>query len=150
MRAAAMTISQARTEPDLSMTPERQQQLEEIAAGRGVRLWRRAQSVLLAEQGLPVAEIAAQVGLSPDRVRYWLRRYRREGMVIFDAPAASAPAATQGAPDAEQKDALAVMDLCRRYSVDMAHARYCVELSLRLFDDTADIHGLPPESRRLL
>ena len=145
-----MTISQARTEPDLSMTPERQQQLEEIAAGRGVRLWRRAQSVLLAEQGLPVAEIAAQVGLSPDRVRYWLRRYRREGMVIFDAPAASAPAATQGAPDAEQKDALAVMDLCRRYSVDMAHARYCVELSLRLFDDTADIHGLPPESRRLL
>ncbi len=145
-----MTISQAQGDPDLSTTLERQQRLEQIAAGQGVRLRRRSQIVLLAERGLLPNEIAAQVGLSPDRVRYWLRRYRHEGMAIFNPPVASALAATPDTPDVEQKDALSVMDLCRRYSVDMAHARYCVDLSLRLFDDTADIHKLPPEARRLL
>ncbi len=145
-----MTISQAQTEPDLLMTPEQRQRLEEIATGQSVRRRRRSQIILLAGQGLAVAEIAARIGLSPERVRYWLRRYRREGMAIFDSPAASAPATTQSVEDAGQKDALSVADLCRRYSVDMAHARYCVDLSLRLFDDTADVHGLPPESRRLL
>ena len=42
-----------------------------------------------------------------------------------------------------------IQSLCRRYSVDMPHARYVSALALELFDATRDIHGLDARSREL-
>ncbi|MCK4300380.1 MAG: CHAD domain-containing protein, partial [Planctomycetes bacterium] len=39
---------------------------------------------------------------------------------------------------------------CRRYEVDMAHARHVAGMALALFNLTAEVHGLPPERRDLL
>jgi CHAD domain-containing protein len=45
---------------------------------------------------------------------------------------------------------ITIEELCRRYDVDMAHARHVADLVLALFDLTAEVHGLPPERRDLL
>ncbi len=128
--------------------------LEAVAGGQSARLRRRAQILLLADRGLPTREIAAAVGLSASRVRYWLRRFRVEGMAVFP-DAAEAEALGQGsaalAPRSpEAADAISLDALCQRYSVDMAHARHVARLALRLFDMTRALHGLPAETCRLL
>jgi CHAD domain-containing protein len=43
-----------------------------------------------------------------------------------------------------------VDEMCERFQVDMAHARYVRERALELFDVTASIHRLGAERRRLL
>ncbi len=55
--------------------------LAELASTAAMR--RRAQVLLLYDQGLPTQEVAEQVDLSPSRTRYWRRRYLFEGMQIF-------------------------------------------------------------------
>ena len=42
-----------------------------------------------------------------------------------------------------------IQSLCRRYSVDMLHARYVAALALEIFDATQEIHGLDARSREL-
>ncbi len=44
---------------------------------------RRANLLLHHGDGLSTREIAQSVGLSPSRVRYWLREYRAKGLSIF-------------------------------------------------------------------
>ena len=136
----------------LSLTNEQRQQLKQIAAGGRATLQRRARLVLLAADGQSVGDTAQAVGLSESRVRHWLRRYRAEGMAIFGEGAAAA--AVQKAPPERsskaEKKAVTLEALCRRYSVNMAHANYVAGLALRLFDATRELHGLPDKTQRLL
>jgi len=55
-----------------------------------------------------------------------------------------------GAAVEPKRPEITIEELCRRYEVDMAHARHVADLALALFDVTADVHGLPPERRDLL
>jgi len=48
------------------------------------------------------------------------------------------------------EEKLTVEELCRRYDVDMAHARHVADHALALFDCLSPFHGLPPERRSLL
>lgn len=59
-------------------------QIEAVAEqGSSAALRRRAELLLLYDQGLPTKEVAEMVGLSPSRARYWRRRYVSDGMQIF-------------------------------------------------------------------
>ena len=49
-----------------------------------------------------------------------------------------------------EESAITIEELCRRYDVDMAHARHVAEMALALFDLTAEVHGLSAERRDLL
>jgi CHAD domain-containing protein len=120
---------------------------------------RRARLLLLRDQGLAPQEISPQVGLSVGRVRYWLRAFRQRRMDVFPADllAAARPAEPLPAEDVPPEPLveawqpeITIEELCRRYEVDMAHARHVSKMALALFDLTAEVHGLPPERRDLL
>ena len=122
---------------------------------------RRARLLLLREQGLAPKEIGPQVGLSARQVYYWLRAFRERRMDVFPSNllAVATPAVPPSEPDEEapvepvaevEGSAITIEELCRRYEVDMAHARHVAEMALSLFDLTADVHGLSPERRELL
>ena len=69
---------------DLILNPEDRQQLEQIASDQSQdSLYRRAQLVLLYDQGLPTREVAREVGLSRGRARYWRHQFELRGMGIF-------------------------------------------------------------------
>ena len=128
--------------------------LERIAREEKPVYIRRALLLLLREQGLAPKEIGPQVGLSAGRVRYWLRAFRERRMDVFPdhlltaaRPAEEAPA--EPVVEAEG-EGITIEELCRRYEVDMAHARHVAEMALALFDLTAEVHGLSPERRDLL
>ncbi len=111
--------------------------LERIAAEGTAALQRRARLLLAWDEGATSGEAGERAGLSRSRVNYWLRAFRQRRMGIF--------------PDeALHTTPLTVAELCRRYRVDMAHARHVAELALALFDLTAEVHGLPAERRDLL
>lgn len=140
------------------LTAEEQVVLEWIASEGKPVYARRARLLLLRDQHLTPKEIAAQVGLSAGRVRYWLRAFRAARMDVFPANllAAATPdqlpvEASPAEPSVEdERPEVSVEELCRRYDVDMAHARHVADLALVLFDATAGVHGLPPERRDLL
>jgi hypothetical protein len=51
-------------------------QIESLAAhGSTAAIRRRAQLLLLYDQGLPTREVAEQVDLSASRTRFWRRRF---------------------------------------------------------------------------
>lgn len=128
---------------------------------------RRANLILLYGEGSSTREIAARVDLSPSRVRYWLREYRAKGLSVFpdnliDAGLGSLnhfPEATPPSPELElgeegqtagkSSPEMLVSEVCNRYEVDIAHARFVADLTLLLFDISEEIHQLPPESRNL-
>ncbi len=59
-----------------------------VAAGRG----RRARVVLLAADGLPLRQIARQVGMDHKGVRLWLDRFRADGLDgLADRPRSGRP-----------------------------------------------------------
>jgi CHAD domain-containing protein len=55
---------------------------------------RRAEVLVLYDQGLSTQEVAEQVELSPSRTRYWRRRYLFEGMQIFSGSELEPPGPT--------------------------------------------------------
>jgi CHAD domain-containing protein len=69
---------------DFIISSEERQQLEEIAADQTQESTRRkAQLVLLYAQGLSTRDVAAEIGLSRGRARYWRHQYELKGMGIF-------------------------------------------------------------------
>jgi DNA-binding Lrp family transcriptional regulator len=66
--------------------PKYQDEILQYLAQNGTQAEiRRANLLILYEQNLPTRVIAERVGLSPSRVRYWLREYRSKGLSIFPA-----------------------------------------------------------------
>jgi CHAD domain-containing protein len=75
---------------DGSLLPPGERSTHEVhARGHDARA-RRAAGLLALDEGLPQAEAAARAGFSSRRLRYWLKRYRSEGIGIYGAPQASA------------------------------------------------------------
>ncbi len=140
-----------------ALNAERQFQLTHTLNSGQPRLERRIRILLLADQGVSVAEIARQLEMSKSGVRYWLNRYKDEGMDILETEGAEqAPdTGTGDAPDSETvgqgKVAPVSLDELRaRYSADRPHAEHVASLALRLFDATRDMHGLPEKLRAML
>jgi len=70
--------------PEQLLTPEQRQQLEALLAGdptEAVR--RRAQLLLLLDDGAPTQQAAQAVGITPGRARHWRGSFRTQGMLIF-------------------------------------------------------------------
>ncbi len=136
---------------------------------------RRACIVLLNDEGHGTGAIAEEVGLSPRQVRRWLAAFRDQRMRIFpgsseeghqDAqseveqvkPLAVAEAATDQLTEVSDLEVsepapvvpLTVEELCARNAADAGRADYVTNLALRLFDLTADVHGLSSDRRPLL
>ncbi len=133
--------------------------LERIAREEKPMYARRALLLLLQDQGLATKEISLQVGISAGRVYSWLRAFRDRRMGVFPdglltvaTPAellATDEALAEPVVEAEE-EGITIEELCRRYDVDMAHARHVAEMALALFDLTAEVHGLSAERRDLL
>ena len=80
-------------------------QIEAQAAhGSSTAIRRRAQLLLLYDQGLPTREVAEQIGLSESRTRFWRRRFIFEGMQIFAESSLNTDQLTPAQPDEESPD----------------------------------------------
>jgi transposase len=76
------------------LTAEETHELKRLASSRTAphRVVQRAQIIWASARGDPVPAMARQVGLSAFRVRAWLHRFNRQGLMGFaDAPRAGRP-----------------------------------------------------------
>ena len=138
-------------------------------------LRRRAQILLLYDEGRSTREVAQVVGLSPRRTRYWRRQFRLRGMEVFpplqtdelhlhpgmssvvEPPESLAEAvennfALTGLDAAlETSDVfLHTQELLPQDQATQQHIEHVRSLALTLFDKTQSFHGLRQEERRLL
>jgi CHAD domain-containing protein len=141
---------------DEKLTNEEKALLEWIASESDPRYSRRASLLLLHDQGRTSTEIGLEVGLSAGRVRHWIGSFRENRMDTFPPDVIDdARTAVTGTPEPDEAlqkielPEITFEELCQRYMVDMAHARHVAEMSLALFDLTAEIHGLSPQRREL-
>jgi CHAD domain-containing protein len=146
------------------LTAEEQALLESVASEGKPAHARRARLLLLWDEGLTPKDIGPQVGLSAGRVYFWLQAFRRSRLGIFPVqllpasrpagalPTEEAPAQPliEGEAVEVKRPEITIGELCRRYGVDMAHARHVADLAGALFDATAEVHTLPPQRRDLL
>ncbi len=87
---------------------------ERMAAVEGVRA-RRAVALLALDEGLPQTQAGARAGMSARRVRYWLARYRVEGLSIYGPAEEESVVVAEDAPaepveEPERKPALVRAD----------------------------------------
>ena len=71
-----------RVAPPIALTPEQQDALEQCARARSlsVRLVERARIVLLAAAGKQDKDVAAELGISAQKVARWRKRFLALGM----------------------------------------------------------------------
>jgi CHAD domain-containing protein len=155
-------------------------QIEALAErGTSAAIRRRAELLLLYDQGLPTNEVAERVGLSPSRTRYWRRRFIFESMQIFAGSTIQnvestypgeidQPPTPTGAPELQEQQVepaedyqtelveedenqpVSLDELRQRYPANLRRAEHRRDLALELFDATQATHMLPNEQRRLL
>ncbi|MFN2211786.1 MAG: CHAD domain-containing protein [Anaerolineales bacterium] len=155
-------------------------QIESLAAHASTTtMRRRAQLLLLYDQGLDTQAVADQVDLSASRARYWRRRYLFEGMQIFAGSSLNIPSSTPVPGNEETQDLqllpekipaeqisksakslpketpaenppVSLAELRQRYPSNLHQAEHRRDLALTLFDAFQPIHHLPSELRRLL
>lgn len=70
------------------LSSEEQKMIERLAHSRTAeaRLVERAQMICLASQGFSVPAIARELGLHPQTVRDWLKRFNANGVVVALQP----------------------------------------------------------------
>lgn len=112
---------------------------------------RRAEVLLLTDQGLTSREIAGRTGLKPTGVRYWRAQFRIRGWSIFGEQTEPAAAAT---PDAEILTPVvqpeeAAITIPEKHT-GRKNPTYIRDLVLDLFDKTLPWHGLSNSDRNLL
>ncbi len=73
-----------------SLLPPAERPVHEAYSGGQDARARRAAALLALDEGLKQSEAAARAGLSTRRVRYWLTRYRADGIGIYGTPEPSA------------------------------------------------------------
>lgn len=123
---------------DPILTSEERQQLEQIAqTGSLAALRRRAQLLLLYNEGLSTSEVADRVHLSRARTRFWRRQFRLRRIDLFRLKEA-----------VPEKSLVSVVPELEDPSV--RHALQVRDLACLLFDWTLPLHGLGEEHRRLL
>ena len=136
---------------------------EAMAAAQGA-VARRARALLRLDQGATQTEAGSSAPLSARRVRYWLARYRREGLAIYgagslavqgDAPPElegvellpEEPAALPKRPAITRDDTMteaAVKTLRLHFAKMLAH-----EEGTRLGEDIEELHDMRVSTRRM-
>jgi CHAD domain-containing protein len=143
--------------PDRLSPAERAQlgDIAEHAEDEGIQ--KRVRLILGWDQGIPVRELVAQIGISRSWAYELLQRFREERLSIFPELTASIPdmepvATTDTFAEVASppRPGMTITEMCERFQVDMAHARFVADSALTLFDATASIHKLGPERRSLL
>ena len=82
----------------IQLTPKQQGGLERLVRGgkTEVRKYRRAEMVLLADQGVSVKSIARRLGTNRSLVKKWLGRFRGKGLPgLDDLPRSGRPQRVQ-------------------------------------------------------
>ncbi len=119
------------------LTPGEVSALDHIRQTAVRLLSRRAQIILEWASGTEPAAIAVRVDLTERTVKRWIDAFSERRMDIF--PADSVPV-----------EVPSVDDLCRRYQVDMAHARQVGTMAVDLFDLTHPLHRLDERHRDII
>ena len=137
------------------MSPSERPVHERHASGADSRA-RRAQALLALDRGLTQAEAGRVAGLSDRRVRYWLARYRTEGVAIYhdealdvDAgvPSIAATDEPKKRPDILPSDTMteaAVKTLRFHFARMLEH-----EEGTRLGEDPEELHDMRVSTRRM-
>jgi CHAD domain-containing protein len=148
----------------------------EALLGSNEDIWvRRAKIILLKAKELSTTEISKSSGLSPSRVRYWIREFKRRRMGIFpeealetltqsnlmsDLPSEptlrESPTKDIDSPEQKEQEETApelaqitLEALCQNFAVDMKHAQHVAKAALTLFEHTSMIHQLTEEKQPL-
>ena len=117
---------------------------------------KRALLILSWDRGVPVRTLTGQIGISRSWAYELLQRFKEERLSIFPPelalnllaePVAGEPFAENSEPP---RSGMTVDEMCERFQVDMAHARWVAQSALALFDATASFHRLDSERRRFL
>jgi CHAD domain-containing protein len=118
-QSAAQDESQsaAQDEPSaVGLLSDDQAHLLTRIARRTDAVGRRARVLLALHDGALQRDAAARAGMAPRTVRYWLNRFRTEGLAIFPArlvaarrPVAAAPTASEATPSAPVVDVTATV-----------------------------------------
>jgi CHAD domain-containing protein len=83
-----------------NLLPPQERALHEDEARKTGARGRRALALLALDDGLTQVEAGRRAGMSDRRVRYWLSRYRGEGVAIYGLAAVAPPPADTAAPGA--------------------------------------------------
>jgi CHAD domain-containing protein len=156
------------------LNPDQKRRLIEFARSDvSASLRRRAEIILLYDQGLPTGEVARRAGLSPGRTRYWRRRFRAQGMTLFPLQAESDLPLHPGAqfePPPPEIDTGLPGELLARTGMQAAlgtapasnpsassepawenqRGEHVRSLALAIFDQTRHLHQLGEEPRQWL
>ena len=104
---------------------------------------RRAEALLEWSRGDPREKIAQSTGLRPAQVQYLTRTFSQKRLEVFSS--SSVERAGRGIAGCVTID-----QLLQRHPSDLSHARYVGGLAAQIFDETATVHQLGLEWRRLL
>jgi CHAD domain-containing protein/transposase-like protein len=148
------------------LTPQERALCVQISKRRDL-YGRRAQGLLLLDEGLSQEEAAQRTDRTARTVRRWQRTFREKRLGTFpervlqeihDSPAVILPEIPGEEPPPPKSEAVSepqpepqpLTTLFKRYIVDRDHARAVADHALALFDEFGPLHGLLPERRFLL
>jgi CHAD domain-containing protein/DNA-binding transcriptional ArsR family regulator len=172
-RGMALLETVSESSPGAGQTAERlameeRAMIEAWLASGSPPVRRRAQIVLLSDEGLETSAIAQNVGLSQRQVRRWLAAFRDQRMGIFPSrpeggpredalpekgegePVESRPVQDAEADEPKSAEVSSVDELLAANSVDLGRVEYVRNLALRMFDETHGVHRLGPGRRSIL
>lgn len=112
---------------------------------------RRAEVLLLTDQGMTSREIAGHTGLKPSGVRYWRMQFRMRGLSIFgDQPGVTEAGASDELASEIIEMPVPEVDLSQEIKTGSKSQAYIRDMALELFDRTLPWHGLREADRGLL
>ncbi len=126
-----------------TLTPHEQAVLHAISTQPDPKISQRAQLILKWSIDPEPDRLAAATGLRLAQVQHWLQAFGQSRLNIF--PPDVLWLASRGLDGS-----ITVNQLCKKYKIDLGHARHVAQLSLLLFEHTQAIHQLPIERGRLL
>ena len=112
---------------------------------------RRAEVLLLTDQGQTSRQIAEHIGLRPSGVRYWRAQFRARGMSIFGSQTGELVGGEQTEEsEAALPEPVPVAEIDQPRSTAGKNQTHVRDLALDLFDQTQSLHKLGEVDRRLL
>ena len=148
-------------EGDSSLVPPFERPLHEAHAARAGARGRRARALLALDEGVTQAVAGERAGLCSRRVRYWLARYRLEGVAIYGAPGPVAvptevaEAAGVTEPDEPRKKRPDILPADMMTEAAAKTLRFHLERMLeheegtRLGEDPEELHDMRVSTRRM-
>ena len=150
--ARALDLVEGAAADGLLPAPERP--VHEMHAAGGDALGRRARALLALHEGATQAAAGVRAGLCSRRVRYWLARYRAEGVAIYGAPdAAPAVETTEAAEPSKKRPDILPADTMTEAAAKTL--RFHLERMLeheegtRLGEDPEELHDMRVSTRRM-